>query len=79
MSKAPPKFHCHYGMLDVEKGRKALSRHLKKHGHVPVTIHAVLTEPFGSDDGVSIEFMMDVREVKVGDTRLLAGAPGKGE
>lgn len=61
----PPRFNSTYGMLDVMKGRKALAKHLKAHGGVSVLIHAVLTDPFGSDDGTSIEFNMDVSKVEV--------------
>ena len=60
-----PQFTSAYGMLDVMKGRKALSKHLDKHGHVRVLIEATITCPFGSDDGTSIEFNMDVSSVKV--------------
>ncbi len=62
---SPPKFQSDYGMLDVLKGRKSLAKHLKKHGPVRVLIEATLTEPFGSDDGTSIEFNMDVTSVKL--------------
>lgn len=57
------KFQSDYGMLDVMKGRKALAKHLKKKGPVRVLIEATLTDPFGSDDGTSIEFNMDVAKV----------------
>lgn len=59
----PPKFTSSYGILDVERGRKALAKHLKQHGSVPVLIEAVITDPFGSDDGVSIEFNMEVLRI----------------
>lgn len=59
------KFHSDYGMLDVMKGRKALAKHLKKEGPVRVLIEATLTEPFGSDDGTSIEFNLTVAKVTV--------------
>lgn len=66
MSSAnPPKISSSYAILDIEKGRKALVKHLSKYGAVKVTIEALITDPFGSDDGVSIEFNMDVLSVKV--------------
>lgn len=52
----PPRIKSNFALLDVEQGRKALVKHLTKHGSVPVLIEAVITDPFGSDDGVSIEF-----------------------
>lgn len=61
----PPAITSDYGILDVMKGRKALARHLKKHGPVRVVIEATLTEPFGSDDGTSIEFNMNVHSVNL--------------
>lgn len=60
-----PKFTSTYGILDVMKGRKKLRSHLKKHGPVKVLIEATLTEPYGQDDGVSIEFNMNVTSVKI--------------
>ncbi|OWQ97978.1 hypothetical protein [Sphingopyxis witflariensis] len=59
MSKRP-KITSAYAIVDVMKGRKALARHLAKHGPVRVTIVAELTEPYGSDDGTSIEFNANV-------------------
>ena len=60
-----PAFTSTYGMLDVEKGRVKLASHLKKVGPVDVVIHATLTEPFGSNDGTSIEFNMNVHSVAI--------------
>lgn len=56
----PPKIKSTYAIVDVMKGRKALARHIAKHGPVRVTIVAELTEPYGSDDGTSIEFNANV-------------------
>lgn len=64
MSK-PPKIKSSYAILDVETGRKALERHLKQHGGVLAVIHAVITDPHGSDDGTSIEFNCDVMSVEL--------------
>lgn len=59
-------------MLDVEKGRVKLASHLKMVGPVDVVIYATLTEPFGSNDGTSIEFNMNVTRVILGDGLSLA-------
>ena len=56
----PPAITSTYAIVDVMKGRKALARHLAKHGPVRVTIVAELTEPYGADDGTSIEFNANV-------------------
>lgn len=49
-----------YMLLDVEKGRKALAKRLAKDGPVRVLIEAEIVDPFGSDDGTSIEFNCNV-------------------
>ena len=59
----PPRFKATYGILDVEQGRKALAKHLRTHGPQEVVIYATITDPFGSDDGTSIEFNMNVSRV----------------
>lgn len=65
MSGRPPKISSGYAIVDVTKGRHALQRFLKSHAGVPVIIHGTLTDPYGSDDGVSIEFNMDVLSIQV--------------
>lgn len=62
--KKPPRFKSSYAILDVEQGRKELAKHLAKHGRVPVIIYAVITDPFGQDDGTSIEFNCEVLMVE---------------
>lgn len=57
-----------YAILDVEKGRKALAKRLAKDGPVRVTIEALITDPYGSDDGVSIEFNCNVLSVREAST-----------
>jgi hypothetical protein len=61
----PPRVTSSYAILDVENGRKALAKHLAKHGSVPVLIEAVITDPYGSDDGVSIEFNCQVISLRI--------------
>ena len=60
-----PKITSTYAIIDVMRGRKALAARLKKHGPVRVRIEAVLTEPFGHDDGESIEFNADVERISI--------------
>lgn len=62
----PPRIRSTYAIVDVENGRKALAKHLREQGPMPVVIHAVLTEPYGHDDGVSIEFNATVTKIEVG-------------
>lgn len=62
-----PAFKSVYGILDVEKGRKALAKHVNRVGPVPVIIHAIITDAYGGDDGTSIEFNMRVSKVEVSD------------
>ena len=66
MSKAP-RITSHFALLDVEKGRKALLKHIAKHGPVPVTIHGVIDCAWGGDDGTSIEFSCDVQSAVLGE------------
>jgi len=58
-----PVIKSTYAILDVMRGRKALAKHLAKHGPVKVLIEATITDPYGSDDGDSIEFNCDVQRV----------------
>lgn len=58
------KIKSTYGILDVEGGRKALAKRLAAQPDVRVTIEAVITYPFGRDDGVSQEFNMEVMSVR---------------
>ena len=60
-----PDFASSYAIVDITKGRKALSKHIKKHGPVSVVIHATLDGEFGHDDGVSIEFNATVNKLEV--------------
>lgn len=61
----PPRISSSYAILDIGRGRKALVKHLDRHGPVRVLIEALITDPYGRDDGVSIEFNMNVVSVEV--------------
>jgi len=58
-----PTFTSTYAIIDVMKGRQKLAKHILKHGPVHVTIEAILTGPYGHDDGDSIEFNADVTSI----------------
>lgn len=62
-----PRIKSNYAIIDIEGGRKALAKYLRENAGVPVVIHAVLTDPYGSDDGTSIEFNAEVVSIKVGE------------
>lgn len=60
-----PAFASTYAIVDITKGRKALAKHIKKHGPVSVVIHATLDGEFGHDDGTSIEFNATVTKIEL--------------
>jgi hypothetical protein len=67
------KIRSKFALLDVTYGRKALDRlmppgsqSLPKDERIPVTIEGFISHRHGSDDGVSIEFGVDVTSVKLG-------------
>lgn len=59
----PPKFKSTYAILDVQQGRNALRKFLAANAGLPVVIHAIITDPYGHDDGTSIEFNVEVVKV----------------
>jgi hypothetical protein len=65
------KIKSTFALLDVTHGRKALdkkmppgSQSLPENERIPVTIHGFISHRHGSDDGVSIEFGVDVTRVE---------------
>ncbi|GEM_PF-2897865 len=60
-----PEITSTFALLDIQKGRKKLEKHLAKHGPVRVLIEATITEPWGGDDGTSIEFTCAVTGVTI--------------
>ena len=64
IAAGPPEFTSDYMILDVMKGRAKLASFLKKSGPVRVLIEAEITEPYGSNDGTSIEFNCNVLSVR---------------
>lgn len=61
-----------FALLDVTRGRKTLdkmmppgSQPLPKDKRIPVTIRGFISHRHSSDDGVSIEFGVDVTKVEI--------------
>lgn len=66
------KLTSKFALLDVTRGRKALSkkmppasRPLPDDQRIPVVIRGFISHQHGCDDGVSIEFGVDVTSVEV--------------
>lgn len=57
-----PVINSTFGLLDVKRGRNALKRRLEK-GPIPITIQAFIIKDWGRDDGMSIEFELEVTSV----------------
>lgn len=66
------KLHSDFAILDVKHGRKGLAKKMP-HGsnrlpddkRIPVVIRGYISHRWGGDDGVSIEFGVDVTSVEV--------------
>jgi hypothetical protein len=67
-----------FAILDVKGGRHALAKHFKDRPRtgpcpaelrVPVTIHGTIDGVWGHDDGVSIEFSVDVTKLEFANSR----------
>lgn len=63
-------FKSEFAILDVKRGRKSLLKEIQRRkrtgdAQIEVLIRGTLQGPWGSDDGVSIEFQVDVEEVEV--------------
>jgi hypothetical protein len=68
-----PRIKSEFALLDVTSGRKALaklmppgSQSLPKEQRIPVTIRGFISHRHGDDDGISIEFGVDVSEIELG-------------
>lgn len=56
-----------FAMIDVKKGRRELARAVRDgQVRIPVTLVGFITGPYGQDDGMSIEFEVDVKKVELG-------------
>jgi hypothetical protein len=60
-----------FAILDVKRGRSSLARHFRKtqmdplSNMVPVVITGQITGVWGSDDGESQEFTVDVFKIEI--------------
>jgi hypothetical protein len=64
--KSPKIGKITFAIVDIKGGRKALAKLLDGHKQrIPITLAGYLTSQWGSDDGTSIEFEMDVRRQRV--------------
>jgi hypothetical protein len=64
-----------FAILDVTTGRKALAKHFAdrprlgkcpEHLRIPVVISGYIDGQWGDDDGTSIEFGVEVTDLRVG-------------
>ena len=58
------KLQSDFGILDVKHGQIDLTHHVRTGETVSVTIDAIITGPWGDNDGISQEFELEVRSVK---------------
>ena len=66
MTRKPKKITSGFCFLDVKQGRKGMARYLEEGGKpIPVTIKGHILYAHSGDDGTSIEFCVEVKEVKV--------------
>lgn len=67
MTTKTPAIKSGFALLDVTKGRAALSKALGTNPAVrfPVTIAGYVSRRWGNDDGESIEFEVDVTSVEL--------------
>ena len=61
------KIKCEFAVLDVTRGRRALEKRMLASERIPVNIRGFISHVHGNDDGVSIEFGVDVVSVKLED------------
>jgi hypothetical protein len=67
------KYTNDFALLDVKSGRASLARLFASNGYpadaksirIPVTINGYITHRHGDDDGVSIEYGVEVETLKV--------------
>lgn len=60
------KLQSKFAMLDVMRGRKQLSKVMQDGTRVPVTIRGYITHQDSRDDGISIQFGVEVTKVEAG-------------
>jgi hypothetical protein len=57
-------FKSGFALLDVEAGRGALAKRVRKGERIPVVIRGTISDTWGNGDGASIEFVIDVASVQ---------------
>ena len=73
-----PKITSEFAILDVKQGRKALAKRFPQTPYlrsdldrrIPVVIHGFIASQWGSDDGMSIEFGVDVTKVEISEPEV---------
>lgn len=55
-----------FALIDVKRGRKALTKRVRRGERIPVTITGFIDGTWGHDDGESIEFEVTVDKATVG-------------
>lgn len=55
-----------FAILDVKAGRSELAKRGGKGERIPVTIRGFIASRWGTDDGTSTEFAVDVTDVAEG-------------
>lgn len=74
IKKAPNvKYKSDFVLLDVKSGRRSLAKMFGLNGYpevcgsvrIPVTIKGYITHRHGGDDGVSIEYGVEVESLKI--------------
>ncbi|MBK9496455.1 MAG: hypothetical protein IPO08_18510 [Xanthomonadales bacterium] len=76
MPKIPKSVSSDFVILDVKRGRHALSKcmpagsaGLAAQDRIPVVIYGFISHQWGCDDGISIEFGVDVERVVLTDPK----------
>jgi hypothetical protein len=59
------KFYSDFALLDIKHGRKGVAKTIKGGKKIPVVIEGEIEGIWGQDDGISQEFEIAVKCVKV--------------
>jgi hypothetical protein len=57
-------FKSTFALLDVQAGRANLAKRIGKGQRIPVAIVGTINAQWGGDDGISMEFEVEVHSVK---------------
>lgn len=60
----PPRITSTFAIIDIERGRTSLVKYLRANPGLEVNIRAVITDPYGRDDGDSMEFNAEVLSIE---------------